>query len=172
LGVVALMGLAAVVDVGGGVFGFMARKSKAQVTAQVEPVRQTETAQALANRIAELSEKRLMPFEMMALINPARPDDVVFQRAVTRGLLKIEVEAQASNAEDVGRYTNALKATPGVAKVAARDIRARDGVTSFILDVEFKAEALRNGVMPEVRNEEAGSAAAASEPSVIPEDKS
>ena len=108
-------------------------------------MRQTETAQALANRIAELNEKRLMPFEMMALINPPRPDSVVFQRVVTRGLLKLEVEAQAQNAEDVGRYTTALKTQSGIASAEARDIRTRDGAMSFILDVEFKPEALKNG---------------------------
>lgn len=145
LGAVALLVLAATVQVGAGVLGFLARRSEAKVAAQAPAVQQTETARELATRIAELSEKRLMPFEMMELINPARPDTVVFQRAVTRGLLKLEVEAQAQNAEDVGNYARALKEQPGVASAAARDVRARDGVTTFILDVEFKAEALRNG---------------------------
>ncbi len=145
LGAAALLVLAAVLDVGSGVLGALTKRREAQIAAQAPNVRQTETAQTLANRIAELSEKRLMPFEMMALINPARPESVVFQRAVTRGLLKIEIEAQAQNAEDVGNYARTLKEQPGVASAAARDIRARDGVTSFILDVEFKAEALKNG---------------------------
>lgn len=145
LGTAAVLVLAATLDVGGAVLGVLANSREERVASQAEAVRQTETAQALANRIAELSEKRLMPFEMMAIINPARPESVVFQRAITRGLLKLEVEAQAQNAEDVGNYTNALRAQAGVASVTARDIRAREGVTSFVLDVEFKPEALRNG---------------------------
>jgi hypothetical protein len=134
-----------VLDVGAGVLGAVTKRREARIAAQAPDVRQTETAQTLANRIAELSEKRLKPFEMLALINPARPESVVFQRAVTRGLLKIEIEAQAQNAEDVGNYARSLKEQPGVASAAARDIRAREGITSFILDVEFKAEALKNG---------------------------
>jgi hypothetical protein len=145
LGAAAVLVLAAVLDVGAGVLGAVTKRREARIAAQAPDVRQTETAQTLANRIAELSEKRLKPFEMLALINPARPESVVFQRAVTRGLLKIEIEAQAQNAEDVGNYARSLKEQPGVASAAARDIRAREGITSFILDVEFKAEALKNG---------------------------
>lgn len=145
LGAAAVLVLAAAIDVGAGVLGALTKRRETRIAAQAPDVRQTETAQTLANRIAELSEKRLMPFEMLALINPARPESVVFQRAVTRGLLKMEIEAQAQNAEDVGNYARSLKEQPGVASAAARDIRAREGVTSFILDVEFKAEALKNG---------------------------
>jgi hypothetical protein len=145
LGVAALLALAALLDAGAAAFGLYGGKLRAQVAAQTPAVRQTETAQALANRIAELSEKRLMPFEMLALINPARPDSVVFQRVVTRGLAALEVEAQAGNAEDVGGYSNALKALPALASVKTRVDGVRDGVTRFVLNLEFKPEALRNG---------------------------
>ncbi|MCX6938524.1 MAG: hypothetical protein NTU80_11630 [Verrucomicrobia bacterium] len=145
LGVAALLALSALLDLGAGVFGLYGGKLRAQVVAQTDAVRQTETAQALANRIAELSEKRLMPFEMLAMINPARPDSVVFQRAVTRGLTALEVEAQATNAEDVGSYTNALKALPVLASVKTRVDGVRDGVTRFVLTLDFKPDALRNG---------------------------
>ncbi len=145
LGAIAILVLAASLDIGAGILGALTRHREARIERQAPTVRQTETAQALANRIAELSEKRLMPFEMMAIINPSRPESVIFQRAVTRGLLRLEVEAQAQNAEDVGRYANSLREQPGIASASARDIRARDGVTSFVLEVEFRPEALRNG---------------------------
>jgi hypothetical protein len=145
LAAVALVVLSATIDIGAGVLGALTKRREAKIVAQSEAVHQTETQQTLANRIAELSEKRLMPFEMMALINPARPESIIFQRVVTRGLLKLEVEAQAQNPEDVGKYTNALKILPGIAVAEARDIRSRDAVVNFILDVEFTPEALKNG---------------------------
>jgi hypothetical protein len=145
LGAVAILVLALTLDIGAGLLGVLTRRREAKIAAQAETVRHTETAQALANRIAELSEKRLMPFEMLALINPTRPDSVVFEQVVTRGLLKLEVRAQAQNAEDVGRYTAALKNESGIAAAEARDTRSREGAMSFILDVEFKPEALKNG---------------------------
>jgi hypothetical protein len=145
LAAVALVVLSATIDIGAGVLGALTKRREAKIVAQREAVHQTETEQTLSSRIAELSEKRLMPFEMMALINPARPESIVFQRAITRGLLKLEVEAQARNPEDVGAYANALKALPGVASAEARDQRSREGALSFVLDVEFKPEALKNG---------------------------
>jgi hypothetical protein len=123
----------------------LTRQREARVETQKPVVAQIDAAQMLANRIAELSEKRLMPFEMMAAINPARPDSVVFQRLVTRGLLGLEVEAQAVNPEDVGAYANALKTLPAVASVQTREVRARDGVTSFVLALEFKPDVLKEG---------------------------
>lgn len=145
LGAAAILALAAFLQVGSGGFGLLTRGREAQVAAQKPVVAQIDAAQMLANRIAELSEKRLMPFEMMAMINPARPESVVFQRLVTRGLLGLEVEAQAVNPEDVGAYANALKALPALASVQTREVRARDGVTSFILALEFKADGLKKG---------------------------
>ncbi len=145
LAAIAIVVLSATIDIGAGVLGALTSRREAKILAQADAVHQTETEQTLANRIAELNEKRLMPFEMMALINPARPESIIFQRAITRGLLKLEIEAQAQNPEDVGKYTNALKIQPGIAAAEARDIRSRDAVVNFVLDVEFKPEALKNG---------------------------
>ncbi len=145
LGAAALLALAALLQTGSGGLGFFTSRREAQVVAQKPLVAQIDAAQMLANRIAELSEKRLMPFEMMATINPPRPESVVFQRLVTRGLLGLEVEAQAVNPEDVGAYANALKALPALASVQTREVRARDGVTSFILALEFKPDVLKKG---------------------------
>lgn len=145
LGAAALLALAALLQTGSGGLGFFTSRREAQVAEHKPLVAQIDAAQMLANRIAELSEKRLMPFEMMATINPPRPESVVFQRLVTRGLLGLEVEAQAVNPEDVGAYANALKALPALASVQTREVRARDGVTSFILALEFKPDVLKKG---------------------------
>jgi hypothetical protein len=145
LATAALLALAAVLELGAGVLRWQSDRREALVKAQSEDVKQIDTAQALANRIGELSEKRLMPLEMLAAINPARPDSVVFQRTISRGLHGLEIEAQAGNAEDVGAYASALRALPALADVKTREVRARDGVTSFVLALQFKPEAFRNG---------------------------
>ena len=145
LGAAALFVLAGSLTVGASVLGFVAGRREAQVVRQKTDVEQIEAAQTLANRIGELSKKRLMPFEMLALINPARPDSIVFQRFITRGLVGLEVEATAANAGDVGAYAKALQILPGLVKVDTRDVRSREGVTTFVLALEFKPEALRNG---------------------------
>lgn len=145
LGTAALLAVAALIDIGAATLRWQCQRRQALVQAQAGDVKQIDTAQALANRIGELSEKRLMPMEMLSAINPARPDSIVFQRTITRGLHGLEIEAQAGNAEDVGGYAAALRALPVLAEVKTREVRARDGVTSFVLALQFKPEAFRNG---------------------------
>lgn len=137
--------LAALLHLGAGIAGVLTTQREAKVVAQQPEVDQIDAAQTLANRIGELSEKRLMPFEMLALINPARPDSIIFQRLATNGLLGLTVEAQAANASDVGTYANALKTQPGLSEVITRDISTRDGQTTFVLALKFNADALRKG---------------------------
>lgn len=145
IGVGALLGLALLLELGASAVGWKAGRMAAQVTEQAEAVRQTETAKTLANRIGELSERRLMAFEMLALINPARPESVIFQKVATRGLLGLEVEATATRAEDVGDFTTALRGMDALAEATTRVDGARDGVTRFVVTLKFKPEALKNG---------------------------
>lgn len=142
----ALLALAAVIDLGGGLLRWQTNRRVAQVKAQAELVAQIDTAQALANRIAELSEKRLMPFEMLAVINPSRPDSIVFRSTKTIGLHGLSIDGQAGNAEDIGTYASSLRSLPGIAEVKTRGVRSSsEGGTSFGLDLVFKPDALRNG---------------------------
>lgn len=145
LAAAALLVLSLGIDLGAGTLGLLTSRRTARVEAQKAPVAQIEEAQTLANRIGELSQKRLMPFEMLALINPVRPDSIVFQSISTRGLTGLEVAAQAANASDVGVYANALKSQAALADVKTGEVRSRDGMTTFVLSLDFKPEALRNG---------------------------
>ncbi len=145
LGAAALLVLAATLDIGGGLLGMLKTRRERQVAEQTPQVDQLLAAQGLTNRIAELSEKRLLPFEMLALINPARPETIVFQNLVTRDQLGLQITGQAGSAEEVGVYAKALRELPALAKVEPRDVQSRNGVTTFVLSLDFKAEALRNG---------------------------
>ncbi|MBL9214837.1 MAG: hypothetical protein JNG83_05115 [Opitutaceae bacterium] len=122
--------------------GFWLKGLKAQALLQAPAVKKIETAQSLSTRIAEMTERRLMPFEMLVLVNQQRPNSIQFVRATTTGLFALEIEAQTANAADVGQYEAALRASPQLAGVETRDLRSREGVTSFVLTVTFKPEAL------------------------------
>jgi hypothetical protein len=115
---------------------------------RAEPVRQIETAQLLSTRIDELTQKQLRPFEMLAIINPLRPASIQFTRAVTLGMAQLEIEAQTGNAADVSQYETQLRAAAEVTGIATRDLRSRNGVTTFILTITFKPEALRPEARP------------------------
>jgi hypothetical protein len=142
-----LAGLAAAVlglglDVAGFGLHLRTRTTQARVEAQKPTVDRLETAHTLATRVDELARQRLLPFEMLVALNDKRPASVQFIRTTTQGSNSLEVEAQTANAGDVSTFEQALHETPGIATVKTRDIRARDGVTSFVITVVFKPEAL------------------------------
>lgn len=101
------------------------------------------TAQALANRIDELSTKRLLPFEMITLLSQKRPKAIQFVRTTTVGLYGMEVDAQTSNAAEISAFKTALAEHPAFDSVEVREERSRDQLTTFILVVKFKPEALK-----------------------------
>lgn len=105
-------------------------------------VSRIETAQTLGTRIEEMTARRLRPMEMLALVNDVRPPAVRFVRCSTAGLTTLEVEGQAADAASVGTFEAALKALPALAAVEVRDVRLREGVTTFQFTATFKPEAL------------------------------
>ncbi len=121
---------------------------RGEVRGQGAAVQKIATAQSLSRRIEEMTERRLLPFEMLALINAARPASVQFLRTVTNGLYALEIEAQTTDAADVGQYEAALKAVPELAAVETRDLRSREGVTSFVLAIAYKPALLRQEEAP------------------------
>jgi hypothetical protein len=118
-------------------------RARTEMQARTDDVRGIETAQGLSARIEELTQKQLRPFEMLAVVNQLRPASIQFTRSVTVGLNKLEIEAQTLSAADVSQYEKQLRAAAGLTEVVTRDLRSRDGITSFVLTVTFKPEALR-----------------------------
>ena len=145
-----LIGLAAMLVIEAVLLAGGIWRQKLQSTAQqsAPEIRRIETAQALGARIEELARRRLMPFEMLALINQNRPASIQFMRTATTGLYALEIEAQTANAADVGQYEAALRATPELAGVETGDLRSRDGLTTFTLAVTFRPESLQKEGAP------------------------
>lgn len=123
-------------------------RARAEIQQRAEGVSRIETAQRLSTRIEELTQMQLRPFEMLALANQFRPASIQFIRTVTVGMNNLEIEAQTGNAADVSPYETKLRGAPEVAGIVTRDLRSRNGVTSFILTITFKPEALRPEVRP------------------------
>ncbi len=120
------------------------RRLREVVQLQAPAAQKIETAQSLSVRIEEMTQRRLRPFEMLAVINQNRPVSINFVRTTTTGLLSMEVEAQTANAADVSQYEAVLRAAPELAGVETRDLRSREGQTSFVLTVTFKPDSLRS----------------------------
>lgn len=141
--------LALIFELGSLTLLLLDRAQQTRLKAQASVVEKIETAQGLASRIDELTHRRLRFFEMLAAVNEPRPASIQFTRTGTNGRNALEIEAQTGSADDVGAYEAALRSLPALEKVEIRDLRARDGVTTFGLSLAFKPDALAgNGGAP------------------------
>lgn len=116
-----------------------------KVGAQRPTVARIMEEQDLANRIDELSTKRLLPLEMVSIISPEvampkNPPAIQFLRAMTSAsaLNTIQVEAQTNNPGEIAAYKTAIEQTPSCERVEIRDQRTQNSVVSFTLIVTFK----------------------------------
>ena len=137
--------LALVFEAGALTFGILSRVAHARSAAQAPYVQKLETAHGITSRVDELAHRRLRFFEMLASINEQRPPSILFTRTGTSGYHGLEIEAQTGSAGDVGTYEAALRKLASLEKVEIRDLRARDGVTTFVLSVVFKTEITPGG---------------------------
>jgi hypothetical protein len=115
------------------------RDEQARVAVEVHKI---ETAQTLSTRIEEMTQRRLRPFEMLAVLNEDRPASIQFLRCVTSGLNTLEIEGQTGNAASVGDFETALRSLGVLASFEIRDVRLREGTTTFQLTAVFKPGAL------------------------------
>lgn len=133
-------GLAACVAVEAGlqVSGWLNARQRRKLEANTPAVQQIEQANQLALRMENLAGQSLRPFEMLSVLNGARPASLEFVRATTGGPRQMEVEAQSGNAADPQDYEKALGRAAGIEKVELRDIRTSGGKTTFLVAVTFK----------------------------------
>lgn len=137
----AAAGLALLLDLGTLALGGLDRRAQVRLAGEVPVVQRLETAHGLTSRIDDLTHGRLRFFEMLAAINGARPNSILFTRTGTTGRNGLEIEATTGNADAVGQYEAALRELETVERVEIRDLRARDGVTTFGLSVAFRPDA-------------------------------
>jgi hypothetical protein len=116
----------------------------AKVGAQKAPVARIMSDQELAYRIDELSTKRLLPLEMISVVAAKKPPMMQFLRATatTSSLNTVQIEAQTTNAGEIGTFKTALEQLPSCDHVEIRDQVLRNNVASFTLLVTFKPTAL------------------------------
>jgi hypothetical protein len=120
------------------------QKQRLALEAWQKPLVETiMTSQSLATRIEELSTKRLLPFEMLALVNTARPRTIQFMLTVASGLRTMEIEAQTTSSGDIDVFRSALNRMAGCEKADVLNQRIRDGLSTFRVVVTFKPDAFK-----------------------------
>lgn len=144
LGAIITIGLCALLEfalIGAGVWQNRRIALQARQTPVVDGIM---TSQALATRIDELSTKRLLPFEMLATVNNARPRAIQFLRTSTNGLHTLEVDAQTGSSGDIDVFRSALNKLPTTQKAEVLDVRSRDGMSTFRVIVTFKPDSFQS----------------------------
>lgn len=114
-----------------------------KVNAQSPVVGRIMQEQELANRITELSTRRLLPLEMISIVASKKPPAIQFLRAATSGLVTLNVDAQTNNAAEIGTFKTALEALPECERVEVHLQGSRDSLTPFTLTVTFRPTALK-----------------------------
>jgi len=123
-------------------------KRATQVALQSGPVAEIEKQNTLANRIEDLSSKRLLPFEMIDLIRPSIPPTVLFTRVVAENnkLNTLQIQAKTGNAADFNAFRNALQNQPNIDKVTVTNSNIQNGNTTFTLTIDFKPDVVKPAV--------------------------
>jgi hypothetical protein len=147
----AVLALSLLLDLAGVVVGLRSGSLEAANEARRPLVEEIEESQKITTRILELGVKRLLPIEMLALVNEKRPATVEFthvacelKKAKDSALTKpvLTVDAKTPNAGDISDFLRAVQAMPEVESVTNSEPRVRDTATTFRLDITFKQAAL------------------------------
>ena len=137
----AAMALGEVALIGGGMWQRTLLKVIRKQTPVVDSI---ITAQEVANKIQDLSSNRLLPLEMISIVDPRKAGTTIeFLSASTDGLNTLTVEAQTTNAGEISSYRNTLAALPACENVEITDTVMQNNIATFSLVVTFKPGALK-----------------------------
>jgi len=147
----AVLVVSLLLDIAGGVVGMRRASLEVANEARRPQVEDIEASQAITSRILELGVKRLLPMEMLALVNEKRPATVEFtniqceiKKAKDSTIAKpmMTVDAKTPNAGDISDFLKAVQAMPEVEAATNSEPRVRDTSTTFRIEITFKQAVL------------------------------
>ena len=147
----AVLIVALLLDIGGFVIGLRSETLETANEVRQPLVEDIEESKKIADRILELGVKRLLPIEMLALVNEKRPATVEFtnihcelKKAKESVLVKpvLTVDARTPNAGDISDFLKAVQSLAEVESATNSEPRVRDTSTTFRLEITFKQSAL------------------------------
>ena len=147
----AVLVVSLLLDIGGFVIGMRSGTLEAANEGRRPLVEDIEESQKITDRILELGVKRLLPIEMLALVNEKRPATVEFTNVhcelkkpkdsvLTKPIMT--VDARTPNAGDISDFLKAVQSLPEVESVTNSEPRVRDTSTTFRLEITFRQTAL------------------------------
>jgi hypothetical protein len=141
----ALLGVGEVAVAAGRTFWLKTQRTRIQ--AQAPLVDAVTAANDFANRIEDLSTKRLLPLEMVSAVGGRdKRGGIIFTSITassTTGVYALQIQAQTQNSAELEVYRTALEKLPSVAQVNIPKPDSRNGVTTFTLYVTFKPDVIK-----------------------------
>ena len=147
----AVLVVSLLLDIAGGVVGMRRASLEVANEARRPQVEDIEASQAITSRILELGVKRLLPMEMLALVNEKRPATVEFtniqceiKKAKDSTIAKpmMTVDAKTPNAGDISDFLKAVQSMPEVEAATNSEPRVRETSTTFRIEITFKQAVL------------------------------
>jgi hypothetical protein len=143
----AVLVISLLLDIAGFVVGMRSHALEVANETRQPLVEDIEESQKITDRILELGVKRLLPMEMLALVNEKRPATVEFTNihcevkklkdsVLTKPMMT--VDARTPNAGDISDFLKAVQAMPEVESVTNSEPRVRETSTTFRLEITFK----------------------------------
>ena len=111
---------------------------QAELAAQAPLVKKIEQTQSVAKRLDEISTQRLLPFEMINVLNDKRPAGMEFNSVTTKGLWQLDIRGQANSADDTSTFEADARKIPGIEKLEVTEKNSRDRMTVFHYEITFK----------------------------------
>lgn len=118
--------------------------------AQAPIVKQIMDVQARAVRIDDLSTKRLLPLEMISMVNLKRPASILFISARTdiSDRDRLIIQAKADNSAEISLFESALKASPDYSQVEVSNQNSVGATATFNISINFKPGVLKPASPP------------------------
>jgi hypothetical protein len=135
-----VIGLAVCMVLELGLFGarFWLSGRKAEVDAQAPLAAKIEQTQGVAKKLEEISTQRLLPFEMINVLNNKRPSGMDFSSVTTKGLWQLDIRGQANSADDTSTFESEVRKIPAIQQLEVMEKNTRDRVTVFRYEITFK----------------------------------
>ncbi len=141
LGLVVIMGLFALGEIlmlGGKAYVKYLDKTTMGREAEVAEI---EEKKSVVQELENFERSNLIPFDMISAISPVLPRSIHFTRLKTAGRNSLEIECKTTNLAEVTTYKNGLEGLLKIESAEVRNLQSAGGEGSFILMVNFKADA-------------------------------
>jgi hypothetical protein len=142
------LGVGELVLVGGGLWQ---KARRTQLSAQAPLVEKITAQDEIAHKIEDLRDKRLLPMEMLTLVDQQRPSQnmgFIQMQASDLDRYSLSVRAETPNPAEIDVFHDKLQTLPSCQSVTVKTNSSNDKNTVFTLSITFKPDTIQPAPLP------------------------